>query len=88
MDGWVWGGEGLLILDSYCCSGREFSTNGSGNKNIKSQVHVVCNRQKLGGSYQVLYGFRFNFRAHRHILMAVLRSSVEYSCEVWSTNKC
>ena len=46
------------------------------------------NRQKLGGMYRVLHNFALDLRTRRHILMAVLRPSLEYGCEVWNTNKC
>ena len=38
--------------------------------------------------YQVLYNFALDLRTHRHILMAMLQSSLEYGCEVWSATKC
>ena len=46
------------------------------------------NRQKLGGMYRVLHNFALDLRTRRHILMAVLRPSLEYGCEVWNANKC
>ena len=46
------------------------------------------NRKKLGGPYRVLHNFSLDLRTRRHILMAVLRPSLEYGCEVWNTNKC
>ena len=46
------------------------------------------NRQKLGGLYRVLHNFSLDLRNRRHILMAVLRPSLEYGCEVWNANKC
>ena len=49
--GWVWGGESLLVLNSYCCLGIEFSSDGLWDKHIKSLVYIVCNKQKLGGLY-------------------------------------
>ena len=83
---WVWGDESLPILDSYCYLGVEFSTDGSWDKHIKSII--VHNRQKLGGLYRVLHNFSLDLRTRRHILMAVLRPSWEYGCEVWNANKC
>ena len=46
------------------------------------------NKQKLGALYRVLHHFALDIRTHTHILMAVLRPSLEYGCEVWNTNKC
>ena len=46
------------------------------------------NRQKLGGLLQVLHNFSLDLRTRRNILMAALRSSLEYGCEVWNANKC
>ena len=83
---WVWGDESLPILDSYCYLGVEFSSDGSWDKHIKSLI--MRNRQKLGGLYRVLHNFSLDLRTHRHILMAVLRPSLEYGCEVWNPNKC
>ena len=83
---WVWGGESLPILESYCYLGVEFSSDGSWDKHIKSLI--VRNRQKLGGLYRVLHNFALDLRTRRHILMAVLRPSLEYGCEVWNANKC
>ena len=56
------------------------------NKHIKSLI--TRNRQKLGGLYRILHNFALDLRTCRHILMAVLRRSLEYGCEVWNTNKC
>ena len=83
---WVWGDESLPILDSYCYLGVEFSSDGSWDKHIKSLI--VRNWQKLGGLYRVLHNFSLDLRTGRHILMAVLRPSLEYGCEVWNANKC
>ena len=83
---WVWGSESLPILDSYCYLGIEFSRDGSWDKHIKSLI--IRNRQKLGGLYRVLHNFALDLTTRRHILMAVLRPSLEYGCEVWNTNKC
>ena len=42
MGGWVWGGENLPIVDSYCYLRIEFSSDGSWDKHIKSLVvHVI-----------------------------------------------
>ena len=46
------------------------------------------NRKKLGGLYRVLHKFSLDLRTRRHILMAVLRRSLEYGSEVWNANKC
>ena len=75
---WVWGGESLPILDSYCYLGIEFSSDGSWDKHIKSLI--IRNRQKLGSLYRVLHNFALDLRTRRHILMAVLRPSLEYGC--------
>ena len=83
--GWVWGDVSLPVLDSYCYLGIEFSSDGSWDKHIKSLI--TRNRQKLGGLYRVLHNYGLDLRARRHILMAVLRPSLEYGCEVWSANK-
>ena len=83
---WVWGDESLPVLNSYCYLGVEFSSDGSWDKHIKSLI--VRNRQKLGGLYRVLHNFALDLRTRRHILMAVLRPSLEYGCEVWNANKC
>ena len=61
--------------------GKEFSSDGSWNKHIKSLV--VHYKQKFVGLYQVLHNLALVLRTHRHILMAVLRPSL-----VWNTNKC
>ena len=82
----VWDDESLPVLNSYCYLGVEFSCDGSWDKHIKSLI--VCDRQKLGGLYRVLHNFALDLRTHKHILMAVLRHSLEYGCEVWNTNKC
>ena len=34
-----------------------------------------------------MHNYSLDLRARRHILMAVLRPSLEYGCEVWSANK-
>ena len=72
---WVWGDESLPVLDSYCYLGVEFSSDGSWDKHIKSLL--VCNMKKLGGLYRVLHNFSLNLTTRRHILMAVLRPSLE-----------
>ena len=54
---------------------------------INIKLLIVHNRQKLGGLYRVLHNFALDSRPHRHILMAVLQSSLEYDCEVWYINK-
>ena len=59
---------------------------GHGISHIKSLI--MRNRQKLGGMYRVLHNFALDLRTSRHILMAVLRPSLEYGCEVWNANKC
>ena len=76
----VWGDESLPILDSYCYLGVEYSSVGSWDKHIKSLI--VRNRKKLRarGLYRGLHNFSFDLRTHRHILMAVLRPSLEYGC--------
>ena len=38
--------------------------------------------------YRVLHNFALDLRTRRHLLMAVLRPSLENGCEVWNTNKC
>ena len=78
--------KNLPILDSYCYLGVEFSSDGSWDKHIKSLI--MHNRQKLGGMYRVLHSFALDLRTRRHILMAVLRPSLEYGREVWNANKC
>ena len=83
---WAWGNENLPVLDSYCYLGIEFSSDGSWDKHIKSLI--TRNRQKLSGMYRILHNFDLDLRTRRHILMAVLRPSLEYGCEVWNTNKC
>ena len=45
-------------------------------------------KQKLGSLYQVLHNFALDLRTRRHIYMAVSRPSLEYGCEVLTTNKC
>ena len=79
LSGWVWGGESIPILGSYCYLGIEFSADGSWDKHIKSLV--VHNKQKWGGLYQVLHNFALDLKTCRHILMGVLRPSLEYGCE-------
>ena len=88
--GWVvCGGQSLPVLDSNWHLGIEFSSDGSWDKYIKSLVvQCVCNKQKLGGLYEILHNFAFDLKTRRHILMAVLRPSWEYHCEVWNTNEC
>ena len=49
--------------------GMEFSSDGSGDKRIKSLV--VCIKLKLGGLYRVLRNFALDLTTG-HILMAVL----------------
>ena len=83
--GWIWGNKSLPVLDSYCYLGIKFSNDGSWDKHIK--LLITRKRQKLGGLYKVLHNFAMDLRTCRHILMAVLRPSLEYSCEVWSANK-
>ena len=83
---WVWGDEGLPVLNSYFYLGVEFSSDGSWDKHTK--LLIVHNRQKLGGLYQVLHNFAWNLRTRRHILMAVLQPSLKYGCVVWNTTKC
>ena len=39
-------------------------------------------------STEVYIILKLILRTCRHILMAVLRPSTEYGCEVWNTNKC
>ena len=73
-------------LDSYCYLRVEFSSDGSWDKHIKSLI--VRNRQKLGGLYRVLHNFSLDLTTRRHILMFVLRPSLEYGCDVWNANKC
>ena len=46
------------------------------------------NRKKLGGLYGVLHDFASDLRTLRHILMAVLRPSLEHGCEVRNANNC
>ena len=75
-----------FILDSYSYLGVEFSCDGSWDKDIKSLI--MHNRLKLGSLYRVLHNFALDLRTRRHILMAVLRSSLEYGCEVSKANKC
>ena len=40
----------------------------------------MSNRQKLGGLYRVAHNFALDLRTRRHILMAVLRPSLENIC--------
>ena len=82
----VWGGENFFLLDSYCYLGIEISSEGSLDKHTKSLV--VCNKQKLGGLYQVLHKFTLDLKTLRHILIAVVRQTLEYGCEAWKINKC
>ena len=82
---WVWSDKCHPVLDSYCYLGIEFSSDGSWDKHIKSLI--TRNRQKLGGLYRVLHNFALDLRTHRHILMAVLRPSLEYGCKVRNVNK-
>ena len=77
---WVWGGESLHVVDSYCYLGIEFSSDDYWDKHTKSLV--VCNRQKLGGLYRVLYNFALDLTTCRHIFMAMLQPSLEYGCEL------
>ena len=68
--GWVWNGENVLVLNSYCYLRIEFGSDGSWDKHIKSLV--VHNKQKLDGLYRVLHDFVLDLRTHVHIFMAVL----------------
>ena len=43
--------------------------------------------ENVGVVYRVIHNFALDV-THRHIFMAMLRPSLEYGCEVWSTNKC
>ena len=45
LGGWVWGGESLPVLGSYCYLRIEFSSDGSWDKHINSLV--LRNRQNL-----------------------------------------
>ena len=83
---WVGLGWWSLVSNSYCYLGKNFSSDGSRDKHIKSLI--VCNMQKLAGLYWVLHNFALDLRICRHILMAGVRPSLEYGCEVWKTNKC
>ena len=82
---WVWGNESRPLLDSYCYLVIKFSSDGSWDEHIKSLI--TRNIQKLGGLYKVLRNLSLDLRTRRHILMAMLRPSLEYGCEVWSANK-
>ena len=73
------GGESLPFLDFYCYLGIEFSDEWW-DKHIKSLV--VGYKQKLGGFYRGLRNFALDLRTCRHIVMAVLRPSSDYGCEV------
>ena len=35
-----------------------------------------------------MHNFVLDLRTRRHIIMTVLRPTLEYDCEVWNTNKC
>ena len=70
---------------AYCYLGVEFSTNGLWDAHIKSLM--ICNKQKLGGLYQILHNYALDLQTCKHIFMAILRPGWEYVCEVWGVNK-
>ena len=72
--------KSLPISDSCRYLRIEFSTDGSWDKHIK--LLKICNRQMLDGLYRVLQILTLDLSTRRHILMAVLGPSLEYSCDV------
>ena len=83
---WVWGHEVIPTLDSYCYLGVEFSNNGLWDKHIK--FLLIRNKQKLGSLYRILHNHALDLKSRKHILMSILRPSLEYASEVWNVNKC
>ena len=78
---WKWGEYSLPIVSSYSYLGR----NGVWDMHIRKLLDN--GRKRINQLYKVISNRNINLSAHRHLLLSVIRPSIEYGSEVWEGNK-
>ena len=84
-DCWKCGEYILPIVSSYSYLGIDFSRNGAWYMHIRKLLDN--GRKRVNQLHNVISNNNINLSAHRHLLLSVIRPSIEYGSEVWEGNK-
>ena len=82
---WKWGEYSLPIVSSYSYLAIDFSRNGAWDMHIRKLLDNGRNR--VNQLYKVISNRNINLSARKHLLLSVIRPSIEYGSEVWEGNK-
>ena len=82
---WKWGEYRLPIVSSYSYLGIDFSRNGACDMHIRNLLDN--GRKRVNQLHKVISNRNINLSARRHLLLSVIRPSIEYGREVWEGNK-
>ena len=78
---WKWGEYRLPIVSSYSYLGIDFSRNGAWDTHIRKLLDN--GRKRVNQLHKVIISNRnINLSARRHLLLSVIRPSIEYGSEV------
>ena len=82
---WKWGEYSLPIVSSYSYLGIDFSRNGAWDMHIRKLLDN--GRKRVNQLHKVISNRNIDLSARRHLLLSVIRPSIEYGSEVWEGNK-
>ena len=82
---WKWGEYSLPIVYFYSYLGIDFSSNGAWDMHIRKLLDNGSRR--VNQLHKVISNRNINLIACRHLLLSVIRPSIEYGSEVWEDNK-
>ena len=83
---WKWGEYSLpIVFSSYSYLGIDFSRNGAWNMHIRKLLDN--GRKRVNQLHKVISNRNINLSAHTHLLLSVIRPSIEYGSEVLEGNK-
>ena len=82
---WKWGEYSLPKVSSYSYLGIDFSRNGAWDMHIRKLLDN--GRKRINQLHKVISNRNINLSARRHLLLSVIRPSIEYGSEVWEGNK-
>ena len=84
---WKWGEYSLPIVSSYSYLGIDFSRNGAWDMHIRKLLDIHVGRKRVNQLHKVISNRNINLSSRRHLLLSVIRPSIEYGSEVWEGNK-
>ena len=82
---WNWGEQDLPRVSKYTYLGIDFAESGAWDVHMKKVV--ASGKKEVNQFHSVISNRDTNLSARRSLLLSVVRSTLEYSSEVWEANK-